>query len=253
VGVNIEVPYRMRVARSWFPRDKNLRILDFGCGNANFLRFLLNTKYKLYGCDPKDLKLNENDSLKERLVFKKIKINQKLPFENNFFDVVVALEVIEHVGKEKKLIGFIREVSKKGSTLIISIPNKGFLSFLDKGNLKYRFPTIHRILYTLIYGKDLYKKDFISNKVMFGDVTRFEKQYHKHYNLQEIRDILTNNYKLIDYRYYGLFADLLNYLQELFYLIFKRQSNVINLLRNIDAKIFQFRYSYGLIIKAKAI
>lgn len=47
---------------------------------------------------------------------------QKLPFKNNTFDLVIALELFEHVKKPEKGIGECVRVLKKGGYFIFSMP-----------------------------------------------------------------------------------------------------------------------------------
>ena len=47
-----------------------------------------------------------------------------LPFRNNFFDVVVSFETIEHLREYQKFLYEIKRVLKKTGVLIISSPNK---------------------------------------------------------------------------------------------------------------------------------
>lgn len=58
----------------------------------------------------------------------------KLPFKDNLFDVVVALEVLEHLPPSRvfKALKEIKSVSHRDGIIIISVPlNEGILSFED--------------------------------------------------------------------------------------------------------------------------
>ncbi|MBL7054025.1 class I SAM-dependent methyltransferase [Patescibacteria group bacterium] len=105
------------------------RILDIGCGL--FPLFLTNTKFKeKYGLDKiHSRKLEKSDVL---LINHDIKQEKKLPFEDNFFDVITMLAVIEHF--EKKYATFtlkeIYRILKPGGTYILTTPNKWTHSLL---------------------------------------------------------------------------------------------------------------------------
>lgn len=45
------------------------------------------------------------------------------PFKDNYFDCVVAYEMIEHIARPTKLLKEIKRVLKKGGTLFVSTPN----------------------------------------------------------------------------------------------------------------------------------
>ncbi len=101
---------------------KDARVYDFGCGTGNFLAFS-----KLKGaelCVGRDI---ENFLAKENTRYIDIiEIGSKFPVkqENNFFDIVVCSEVLEHTGNDRKSI--IREllrITKKKGIIFISTPN----------------------------------------------------------------------------------------------------------------------------------
>lgn len=47
-----------------------------------------------------------------------------LPFKNNFFDLIVAIEVMEHIGNDKKALSEIARVLKPSSFFLFSVPLK---------------------------------------------------------------------------------------------------------------------------------
>jgi 2-polyprenyl-3-methyl-5-hydroxy-6-metoxy-1,4-benzoquinol methylase len=112
-----------------FPRD--IAILDIGCGEGVFIEELLNTGFK------KVAGLDENYSsgtIKKGSVL-------SLPYQDREFDVVLFLDVIEHISVEKQedAIKEIYRVLKDEGTLVASIPNLAHMSsrmkFLLKGRL----------------------------------------------------------------------------------------------------------------------
>jgi ubiquinone/menaquinone biosynthesis C-methylase UbiE len=101
------------------PKDVKT-ILDVGCGNGSFLNFLLKTnKYNgLMGVDfsQEALKYVKTEKIGGNI--------SELPFENNSFDLVTCLEVLEHLTEEEfnKGIAEIQRVSKK--YIIVTVPNE---------------------------------------------------------------------------------------------------------------------------------
>lgn len=77
-------------------------ILDIGCGTGETLYYIkkfLNPKIELYGVD-----LDKNPELDVNVVFDYCDIdNQKLPFEENTFDIVISNFVIEHLKNPQNL------------------------------------------------------------------------------------------------------------------------------------------------------
>ena len=79
---------RIIMANKLIPNNKREgRILDIGCGNTPV--FLMNTKFKeKYGLDK-----NFNKKIKRNIFFREYDIekNNKLPFSDNYFDIVTML------------------------------------------------------------------------------------------------------------------------------------------------------------------
>lgn len=97
------------------------RLLDIGCGSYPF--FLVSTKFnEKYGIDPSvnvNLVKNQNINLSKKDVSK-----FKLPFKDNYFDVITMLAVFEHIehDKLKFVLDEIKRVLKKDGVFIITTP-----------------------------------------------------------------------------------------------------------------------------------
>ncbi|MBT9142995.1 MAG: Ubiquinone biosynthesis O-methyltransferase [Dehalococcoidia bacterium] len=82
---------------------KGIRILDFGCGTGELTVRMRCLGYEAYGLDvhEKHLRLAkilavENDLSKEMFILNKLNSN-KLPFEDNEFDIISMFSVFEHI------------------------------------------------------------------------------------------------------------------------------------------------------------
>lgn len=116
------------------------RLLDVGCGDGIISFFIKNRVEKIYGLDMSSeaLKIAEKRGF---IVQGKIDFDKnKFPFENNFFDTVTCLDVIEHVKDPRKLLNEIYRVLKKDGKLILSTPNIRFTDHLYKLLFKGTFP-----------------------------------------------------------------------------------------------------------------
>lgn len=114
--------------------DKGERLLDIGCGDGTLGYFAKNKYKEVYGVDISEeaLKIAE----KRGIIVKKVNLNEeKLPFENEYFDAVTCLDVIEHVFEPRDLI-----MLKRGGILIISTPNIRYWRHLFSLTVKGRFP-----------------------------------------------------------------------------------------------------------------
>ncbi len=94
--------------QSILSENTNWKVLDIGCGyTAN--------KYATTICDVQDLSHFYKDKNFVKLDSK------KLPFEDNYFDFVIASHVLEHVEDYKFFINELERVSSKG---YIELPTK---------------------------------------------------------------------------------------------------------------------------------
>lgn len=102
---------------------KNCKILDLGCGNGNIsIIYKTKTASDLYGVDISEKAVMEAKKKKIKAIKKDLN-NEKIPFKNEFFDVVIAGEIIEHVFDTDFLLEEIHRVLKNDGILILSTPN----------------------------------------------------------------------------------------------------------------------------------
>jgi len=113
---------RARIANKFIPSSlRKGKILDIGCGTIPF--FLIHTKFAhKFGIDP----FVNNDIITKKINLKRFDIekNIKLPFNDNYFDVITMLAVFEHIEPDKltDILKEIRRVLKIGGRLILTTP-----------------------------------------------------------------------------------------------------------------------------------
>ena len=105
---------------------KGKKVLDAACGTGYGSAILSKYAQEVCGIDISidAVKYASDNYNKENLNFKVADI-ENLPFEDNYFDVVVSFETIEHVNaeKQKKFLSEIKRVLKEDGILVISTPN----------------------------------------------------------------------------------------------------------------------------------
>jgi 2-polyprenyl-3-methyl-5-hydroxy-6-metoxy-1,4-benzoquinol methylase len=105
---------------------KDRDILDFGCANGVFLRFLNSrgvSKQHLYGCDISSQMLEEAATHSNNLFHS----TEILNYENRF-DLVTLWDVLEHIINPKDHIQNIFKSLKHDGKLLIQTPNYGLLA-----------------------------------------------------------------------------------------------------------------------------
>jgi SAM-dependent methyltransferase len=122
--------------------DRNVRILDLGCGAGVLSEQLLAHGYQVTCADASqdmlDLasqRLQRYPSAKYRLVHADI---MNLPFESGEFDVVVCLGVFGYFDAVNRALSEVRRVLEPGGTFFMSVRNRYNLQLTDLGLLPTR-------------------------------------------------------------------------------------------------------------------
>lgn len=110
---------------------QNSKILDLGCGyNANFIKEISYKNCKYTGIDISiNTKLDSNN-----ISLIKHDLNEKLPFDNEVFDVVISLANLEHLISPESNLNEIYRVLKPNGSLLLTTPSiyaKPILEFLS--------------------------------------------------------------------------------------------------------------------------
>lgn len=113
------------------------KVLDVGCGRGFYLKAITKIfpKAEIFGIDKsqKYLKVARKflDENRAELVLGDAK---KLPFKDNFFDRIIASEVLEHIEDDQKAISEIYRVLRPGEVGIITVPNRDYPFLWDPLN-----------------------------------------------------------------------------------------------------------------------
>lgn len=99
--------------------NTNTKILDIGCGHADFLKSVYAKTPYTYGFDSDNQALAKNTIIKNKIVG----TAERLPFEDNFFDLVVSAWVLEHLDSPDKVFQEILRVLKPKGKVIFLTPN----------------------------------------------------------------------------------------------------------------------------------
>ncbi len=108
-------------------RTKNKKLLDIGCGPGINIKFL-KKNFECIGVEP------DPDLLKAALKNTKNKIQSgylpnNLPKFENKFDLILLLDVLEHVSEDKKSLQSIKKLLTKNGYLRVNRKNEVVFSF----------------------------------------------------------------------------------------------------------------------------
>lgn len=120
---------RMRIAKVLpvLKQYPGCRPLDIGCGwDATFLRTISPYIESGVGVDFKAPILNE-----EKLRAISARLDDRLPFDDQSFDVVSMLAVLEHLEHAEKIVQEIKRVLRVRGTLMLTVPSKSAKPVLE--------------------------------------------------------------------------------------------------------------------------
>jgi len=156
--------------------------LDFGCGGGRFLNSLSGKGIaRLVGVD-----ISAGAAARARRDFPALEIVHvrktiPLPFEDGCFASATLLDVLEHVYEQPALLAELHRVLVPGGPLIVTVPRRHLFSFLDRGNLKFLLPSLHRWHYCRRHSRAEYDRRYAANPDgLIGDVSA-RKRWHEHF------------------------------------------------------------------------
>jgi len=116
---------RLKSIAAELPSGRVLKILDAGCGEGHWLEAARERApgNDYYGFDVIKVAVN---SAKERCPFAKIQLGDiaAMPAPDNFFDVIVCTEVLEHIIDYESAVKEMKRVLRPSGFLILTFPNE---------------------------------------------------------------------------------------------------------------------------------
>ena len=112
------------------------KVLDVGCAYG-FVLQRFPASFQKFGIDVSEYAINVAKKRLPSAVFMVGNVENKLPFKEDFFDIVILNDVLEHLGNPKAALENIHKVLKKDGVLYITTPNlnvvrKNIFSYADK-------------------------------------------------------------------------------------------------------------------------
>ena len=105
---------------------KNKKILDIGFGSG-LMMFNFDKSCEIYGTEFSDYAIKTCNKIGKKIGYKKIELivpddSEILPYEDNFFDIIIASHVVEHVEKDKLLLKEMHRCLKKSGVMYVICP-----------------------------------------------------------------------------------------------------------------------------------
>lgn len=166
------------------------RHLDIGCNDGKFLENICNKVEEAYGVDVDSKAIARAKSKGCKVKFQLLQQKNVIPFADGFFQSVSILDVLEHIEHPLDMLKECCRVLRHDGILILTVPGKHLFSFMDIGNLKFRFPNMHKVYYVRKHGISSYNSKFVNNPYgLIGDIDK-SAGWHRHFTRSEILTLL---------------------------------------------------------------
>ena len=169
---------------------KNKKVFDLGCGTGQYLLQLSSLGLECYGADISEEMLQSTRKKLTSLDVSDVTLINSdcynLPFEDNFFDLIICIGVLEYLDDEKKALKEIKRLLRPGGFVIVTFPN-----FYKLRNLINPYYYLIRI-WTYLFGKKSRApshspQDSKDVKIDFG------KSTVSRYSLYKVKKIVTDS------------------------------------------------------------
>lgn len=167
------------------------RVLDLGCAFGFGTRYLAR-QFHAFGHDLSAAYIRRARTLVPSALFTSGPAD-RVPHPDSFFDAVLLLDVLEHVPRQDDVVREIARVLRPGGTLVLSVPNKGALAWLDSLNL-----------YHGLFGE--------SQPPPTDDPSWSVSPLHRHYSYEDVRLLLEPHFVVQSVQYTGFgIAEAVNF------------------------------------------
>lgn len=220
-----KIPFHLeKIYQEIAPTSLNLKFLDEGCGKGEMLYFMAKKGYQVFGIDYSETAIAMTKELLIKLGIEGEVLKsdvRKMPFPENFFDIIIAADLIEHLNDNQAVVDFLNEAYRilkpEGKLFLHTAPNKLRLEFFVKYYQRYLNFFIFKILNLL--GRKEYRPTLdlrsptdrivhVNEQTYFSLKSSFRKSPLKNYQIEIVGDPLEFNFWKLPYYLLGYFYPL---------------------------------------------
>lgn len=165
---------RLKLSYDWI--DKRVdTLLDAGCSYGYGTKYFKEKSNSTYGIDIDEKSIEIANKRYSGIDFSVSKL-EKTSFSDNFFDVIIMNDVLEHTQDKIQTLNEMYRILKPDGILILSTPHKGIFQFLDPYNYTYflskYFSSVYKVLFKL-------KNKLNNSPISYEEkIKAIEKHYH---------------------------------------------------------------------------
>jgi|GEM_PF-2089909 len=117
------------ILQQFIPLDGATKVLDYGCGKGKILSeiYKINPQSQLYGADISKIALESASQTVPAANLLLIDENQAVSLPSGGLDLVVSLDVIEHIYDTEMVFQEFNRLLKPGGKLLLSVPYYGLV------------------------------------------------------------------------------------------------------------------------------
>lgn len=172
------------------------KALDIGCGTADLAPFFVANRTHYTGLDisPKMIEranVNYSDYVSQDKAKFVVADSERIPFENDSFDMVSAVALIEYLPDAGHILNETQRVLKSGGLALITVPHKDCINFKIRDFLA----PLRRLLFPLYL------------KLKGGALSVMRDVKHYHYNPSELDALMiSRGFEKVGFRFTNFYA-----------------------------------------------
>lgn len=190
-GLSIREPFYKNIIAKYFPPNKDSKIIEIGCGYGAFQYIIKQAGYtNSIGIDASDEQVSEA----KRLGIKNVHLADIGDYlretKDNSFDVLIAIDVIEHFTKEElsDLIDMFYRVLKKDGIIITHQPNAEgiFSNSIIYGDFTHELAFTRSSISQIFYSSGFKEISFLEDKPLKHSIKSIFRLYLWEYLIKPI-------------------------------------------------------------------